>query len=52
LTIGQGNSSFSSYSWATGRISFSAKPWTQSRISFCSSLSSNEIMFVLALLVY
>src|SRR4029077_9419933 len=33
---------------ATGRISFSAKAWTQSRISRCSSLSSNETMWLLA----
>src|SRR5919204_5525085 len=50
--MSQGNSSFSSYSWATGRISFSANWWTQSRISLCSSVSSNESIGISRLILY
>ena len=48
---GQGVSSFSSYSWATGRMTFSAKSWTHFCICSWSSLSSSENSLISASLV-
>ncbi len=40
--IGHGVCSFSSHSWAAGRITSAAKPCTQSRMSFWSWVSASE----------
>src|SRR5215831_8646199 len=42
LTTGQGNSSRSSHSWATGRMTSSAKSWTHFWTCWTSSESSSE----------